>query len=309
MRLLVLGAGGIGGYFGGRLAEAGADVTFLLRPKRREQIERDGLRIQSPLGNLQLPVRTVTAPELGAGYDLILLTCKAYDLDSAIDAVAPAMHGACVVVPLLNGFAHFARLDDRFGREQVMGGTCTISVTRRTDGVIEHLDANQRLIFGERDRTRSARAQALADVLAPSRIDWELSEDIERSMWEKIVSLSTLAAVTCLFRANVGEINRAPGGLDAIERTLATNIEIAAREGHAPCDAAIAFARNGLTNPDGKWSASMLRDIEAGGRVESDHIIGWMLDKARAHGLDAPVLSLAYTHLKAYEARRAAGRL
>ena len=138
------------------------------------------------------------------------------------------MHGACVVVPLLNGLAHFARLDGRFGREQVMGGTCTISVTLRTDGVIEHLDANQRLI-GERDRTRLTRAQALADALAPTRIDWELSEDIERSMWEKIVSLSTLAAVTCLFRANVGEINRAPGGPDAIERTLATSIEIAAR--------------------------------------------------------------------------------
>jgi 2-dehydropantoate 2-reductase len=309
MRLLVLGAGGIGGYFGGRLAEAGADVTFLVRPKRREQIERDGLRIHSPLGNAQLPVTTVTAAQLGSAYDAVLLTCKAYDLDSAIDAVAPAMHGACVVVPLLNGLAHFARLDDRFGRERVMGGTCTISVTLRTDGVIEHLDANQRLIFGERDRTTSARARTLANALGPTRIDWELSEDIERNMWEKIVSLSTLAAVTCLFRANVGEINHAPGGPEAIERTLETNIEIATREGHPPRDTAIAFARKGLTAPDGKWNASMLRDIEAGGRVESDHIIGWMLDKARAHGLDAPVLSLAYTHLKAYEARRAAGRL
>src|SRR5918994_6608368 len=106
VKLLVLGAGGIGGYFGGRLAESGTDVTFLVRPKRRAQLQREGLRIESPLGNLQLPVRTVLADELASDYDLILFTCKAYDLDSAIEAVAPAVQGTCGIVPMLNGLAH-----------------------------------------------------------------------------------------------------------------------------------------------------------------------------------------------------------
>lgn len=302
--LLVLGAGGIGGYFGGRLAEAGVDVTFLVRPARRLQIARDGLRVESPRGNLQLPVKTVTADELTPGFDLIVLTCKAYDLDSAMDAIAPAMDGTCAIVPMLNGMAHFSRLDARFGSAHVMGGTCTISVTLRKDGVISHANPAQRLVFGERDRSMSARAQAFADALARTHLDWELSTDIQQDLWEKLVFLSALAATTCLFRANIGEIIAAPGGLDAIERTLRTNIEIATREGHSPRDAAIAFTRKNLTNPGSVLSASMLRDLEAGGAVESDHIIGWMLDRARAHDLDDTMLSLAYAHLKAYEVRK-----
>jgi 2-dehydropantoate 2-reductase len=306
MKLLVLGAGGIGGYFGGRLAEAGTDVTFLVRPKRREQLVRDGLRIKSPLGDLQLQVKTVLALDLAPGYDLVLLTCKAYDLDSALDAISPAMGGHCAVVPMLNGMAHLARLDERFGAANVMGGACSISVTRGKDGVIRHADPLQRLAFGERDRSKSARARMLADAFAATTIEWELADDIEQNMWEKISFLSVLAATNCLFRANIGEIISAPGGLAAIDRALAVNFEIAMREGHPPRAAAIEFGRKTLTDPTSKRSGSMLNDLEAGGPVESDHIVGWMLEKARAHGLDDTILSLAYTHLKAYEARRAA---
>jgi 2-dehydropantoate 2-reductase len=309
MKLLVLGAGGIGGYYGGRLAEAGADVTFLVRPKRREQLQRDGLRVRSELGDIQLQPKTVVASELAPGYDLVLLTCKAYDLDSAMDAIAPAMSGTSAIVPMLNGIAHFDRLDDRFGHERVMGGTCAINVTLQKDGVIKHVGPLQRMTFGERNGSVSPRAQMLADALAKTRIDWELSTDIVQALWEKIVFLSVLAATTCLFRANVREIIAAPGGLAVIERALSANNEIAAREGHAPRPAAIAFARKGLTDPASIWSASMLRDLESGGPVESDHIVGWMLEKARRHGVDDTILSLALTHLKAYEARRIAGRL
>ncbi|HVT38895.1 MAG TPA: ketopantoate reductase family protein [Gemmatimonadaceae bacterium] len=309
MKLLVLGAGGIGGYFGGRLADAGADVTFVVRPGRREQLERDGLRIQSQLGNLQLPVKTVLAEELGPGYDLVLLTCKAYDLDSAMDAIAPAMTGTCAVVPMLNGIAHLERLDHRFGPASVMGGACMIFAALGSDGVIHHTDTLQRLLFGERDRTRSARAELLATVLAKTTINWELSEDIERDMWEKIAFLSGLAATTCLFRANVGEIMAAPGGREAVERALRASVEIVTREGHPPRPAVIEAARARFIDPAGPSSASMLHDMETGHPVESDQIVGWMLEKARKHGVDDTILSLAFTHLRAYEARREAGRL
>jgi 2-dehydropantoate 2-reductase len=309
MKLLVLGAGGIGGYFGGRLAQAGTDVTFLVRPKRREQLERDGLRIRSPVGDVTLRVKTVGASELTPGYDFVLLTCKAYDLDSAIDAIAPAMDGHCAVVPMLNGMAHLARLDQRFGAANVMGGACSISVTLEKDGAIHHADALQRIAFGERDRSKSARAQMLADAFAATTIDYELADDIEQNMWEKIAFLSVMAAATCLFRANLGEIVAAPGGHAAIERALDVNFEITARNGHPVRPAAGEFGRRTLTDPTSKRIASMLYDLERGLPVESDHTVGWMLEQAKTHGIEATLLSFAYTQLKAYEARRAAGRL
>jgi 2-dehydropantoate 2-reductase len=191
----------------------------------------------------------------------------------------------------------------------VMGGACSISVTLEPDGVIRHADALQRIAFGERDRSKSDRARMLADAFAATTIEWELADDIEQNMWEKICFLSALAAATCLFRANIGEIIAAPGGRAAIDRALAANFEIATKEGHAPRAASIEFGRKTLTDPESKRTASMLYDLEAGGRVESDHIVGWMLERARAHGVDDTILSLAYTHLKAYEARRTAGRL
>ena len=319
MKLLVLGAGGIGGYFGGRLAQANAaDVTFLVRPKRREQLQRDGLRIESPNGNAQFPVKTVTAEELKPGYDMVLFTAKAYDLDSAIDAIAPAMRGReapspddikTAVVPMLNGIAHLEALDKRFGRPQVMGGVAQINVTLRKDGTVAHMDSLARIVFGERDKRPTARAQALADAFSKTKVDWKLSPDIEQEMWEKVVFLSALAATTVMFRANVREIMAAPGGREAMERAIAANVKVATAEGYPPRAASIEFARARLMDPEGLWSASMLRDLEGGGSVEGDHIVGWMLEKARKHGIDDTILSLAYTHLKAYEARKAAGRL
>ena len=305
MKILVLGAGGIGGYFGGRLAEAGSDVTFLVRPKRREQIARDGLVVKSPLGDFTVRPKTALAEEVRADYDLVLFTCKAYDLDSAMDAIAPAMQGGrAVLVPVLNGMAHFEKLDARFGSANVMGGTAHINATLKPDGTVVHGDALQRIIFGEWDKRRTPRAEAFAAELARAKIDGKLAEDIAQDLWEKVVFLSALAANTCLFRGNVREIMAAPGGRASMERTLAANVELATREGHPPRAAQMDAARARLTDPEGLWSASMLRDMEAGGQVEADHVIGWMLERLRRHGLDDTIMSIAFTHLKTYEARR-----
>jgi 2-dehydropantoate 2-reductase len=304
MKVLVLGAGGIGGYYGGRLAQSGADVTFLVRPRRREQLERDGLRIQSPLGNAALRVPALLASELTSGYEFILLACKAYDLESSMDAIAPAVNGDCAIVPLLNGMAHLERLDARFGASHVMGGAASISVTLEKDGVIKHADPLQRIAFGERDGSKSPRARRLADAFAKTSVDWELADDIMLVMWEKIVFLSVLAASNCLFRSSVGEIVRAPGGRETMERAIALNAEIASREGHPPRQSALEFGRKTLTDVSSDRKGSMLHDLETGSPVEADHVIGWMLDRARAHGLEHPLLAFAFTALKAYEARR-----
>ena len=303
MRLLVLGAGAIGGYFGGRLAAAGNDVTFLVRPKRRAQLEQDGLRITSPAGDLTIPVKTVAAEELKPAYDVVLLTCKSYDLPSAMESIAPAVAGECAVVPMLNGMAHIDLLCARFGGRNVMGGTCSISVALDPNGVIRHANQLQRIAFGELDGRTTERARALAGAFAKTSLEWELAQDILQNMWEKITFLSVLAATNCLFRATIGEINRASGGPEAIERALNANFEIARREGHPVRPAAVEFARKTLINPASTLRGSMLHDLESGSRVEADHIIGWMLSRARQHGVDDTVLSMAYTALKAYEAR------
>lgn len=309
MKILVLGAGAVGGYFGGRLADAGADVTFLVRPRRQQQLTDAGLVLDSPLGDVRRAVHTVLADALTPEYDLVLLTCKAYDLASSIAAIAPAVGPQTVIVPLLNGLAHFESLDERFGEGRVMGGTCMIDSTLTPDGVVRHSGTLQRLVFGERDRQRSLRVEAFAAALKATPIDWAVSDDIVQTLWDKLVFLAALASTTCLFRGNVREIIAAPGGRLVMERALDANLAIAAKAGHPPGDAAVAFALGRLTDADGTWSASMLRDLEAGGRVEADHIVGWMLSKARAYGVDDTVLALAYTHLKTFEQRRDAGRL
>lgn len=312
MKLLILGAGAVGGYFGGRLAESGADVTFLVRPGRREALARDGLRVQSAVGDVATAVRTISSDELSRGtdtFDLVLLTCKAYDLDSAMEAIAPAVRGACGIIPLLNGVTHLARLERRFGAAHVMGGTCSLNVTVRPDGSVLHVGTLQRLAFGERDGQRTVRAQALADALGRTPVDWQWSADIEQELWDKFVFLSTLAAITCLFRANIGEILSTPDGRAAIERALATSVAVAHAEGHPFTEPAAAMARGILFNPDSPADASLMRDVEAGNQVEAEPILGWMLERARVHGIDDTILSLAYTQLKAYEQRRSRGRL
>src|SRR5436305_1971639 len=124
MRILVLGAGAIGGYFGGRLAEAGVDVTFLVRPQRQRRLAEDGLVIRSPAGDINRKAETVLAGDIRSLYDVVLLTCKAYDLDAALHAIAPAMGPKSVIIPMLNGLLHLDILIKRFGRERVMGGGC-----------------------------------------------------------------------------------------------------------------------------------------------------------------------------------------
>ncbi len=305
MKLLVLGAGGIGGYFGGRLAQAGVDTTFLVRTKRRDQISADGLVIDSPNGNARIEAKTVLAQELEPGHDLVLFTCKAYDLDSAMDAIAPAVAGGAAVLPMLNGLAHLDRLDARFGAGRVMGGTCQINVGLAPDGTVKHMEPLNRFLFGERDKSKSARAQALADALAKTTIDWTWSEDILQDMWEKLTFLAALAATTCVFRGNIAEIMATPDGRAIATRCFEANVAIATAEGHPPREGIIAWASERLTRP-GPQSASMLRDMEAGKPVEADHIVGHMLSLARKHGIDDMVLSMAFTHLKTYEARRKA---
>ena len=306
MRVLVLGAGALGGYFGGRLAQAGADVTFLVRPARAARLAAEGLRITSPFGDAALPVRTVTAA--GPGYDLALLTCKAFDLDGAIDALLPARPG--IVLPVLNGLSHIEALQAAFGADRVLGGLAKIQATLAPDGTVRQLNDWRWITFGELDGGLSARVAALAALFAPTiGVVAEAVPDIRQRMWEKMVHLGTSAVCTVLMRAAVGEVARAEGGAAFMQGVLAVNAAIAAAHGHPMPDAFMAQYRALFGDAASLYATSMLRDIEGGRASEGEHILGFLAAAAVRAGVAHPALDLALLHARAYENRRAAGRL
>jgi 2-dehydropantoate 2-reductase len=309
MKILILGAGGIGGYFGGRLAEAGADVTFLVREKRREQLRTEGLRIESQYGNATLSVNAKLQSEIEPGHDLVVVTCKAYDLPSAIDTIAPAVTSSTAILPLLNGIAHVDILNRRFGRERVLGGTAKIQVTLTPEGIVRQLNDWQTITFGEQDGSESSRVVALKALLSKTGVEVKLSRDILRDLWLKLVHLSTVAGMTCLMRANLGEIIRTPEGGAVLKTFFDSNVRIAASAGYTADDAFLKTYYELFTQRESRYEASMLRDLEKGGPIEAEHLLGFMLRKCREAGLDDTMHRLAYTHVKAYEERRAAGRL
>jgi 2-dehydropantoate 2-reductase len=309
MRILVLGAGGVGGYFGGRLAEAGEHVAFAVRPRRKAQLDRDGLVIESPhAGDLRMPVTALLPAELGPGWDVILLACKAYDLADAIGTIRRAVDQRTAILPILNGLGHIAALEDAFGTDRVLGGLAGIQATLTAEGVVRHLAPLTFITFGELDGSASGRVAALRDAFAKTPIPPTVSDDIRRDLWGKLVFLGTLAQATVLFRANLREIAAAPGGQAWIERLLERNIAVSAGNGHALPPAQVEFLRRFFrTSPAS--TASMLRDLESGGRIEADHILGELLAAARRAGVPDELHEAAWLHAKAYEARRDAGRL
>lgn len=304
MKILVLGAGGIGGYFGGRLTAAGADVTFLVRPRRAEQLKQIGLVIKSPRGDLQQPVATVLAEHLQPGYDLIFLTCKAYDLAAAIEAVAPAVDARTALLPALNGIRHVDVLKDKFGADQVLGGVAQIAVTLTPEGEILHLGEFHVFTFGELSGRRSSRCEAFARLCANANFTSRLSDNIQLELWEKFVFLCTLAGMTCLMRASVGAISRSDDGEALMREMLEECRRVATASGHEPRPEVLARYASLLTDRNSGFSASMLRDIERSGPIEGEHIVGDMLHRALQLGVNAPLLRVAFSHLQAYEQGR-----
>ena len=309
MKILVLGAGGIGGVFGGRLVESGSDVTFLVREKRMEQLKVQGLQVESQFGNLTLQVNAKLQTEIEPIYDLILLTCKAYDLPSAIDSIRPAINSKTAILPLLNGLAHIDSLNNTFGKENVLGGTAKMQVTLTPAGIVKQLNDWQTITFGEQDGKESMRTSELFTMFSKTSIEAKLSQNIMRDMWLKMVHLATVAGMTCLMRANIGEIVRTPEGSEFLKKFLLMNADIAAHAGHRPDEKFLQTYLDLFSQKDAMYEASMQRDLEKGGQIESEQILGDILKKCREAGLPDALHLAAYTHVKAYEERRAAGRL
>jgi 2-dehydropantoate 2-reductase len=309
MRVLVLGAGALGGYFGGRLAEAGGDVTFLVRSGRAAALAKDGLVIESQFGNAKLAVKTIQAAELRPGWDIILLSNKAYDLDDAIANIRPGVDDRTAILPVLNGLSHIDTLAREFGTGRVLGGLCKIQATLTPDGVVKQLNDWRWLTFGERDGSMSPRVNALEAAYAKAiGMEAKAVANIDQRMWEKFVHLGTSAVGTVLMRANVGEIVRS-GGSPMLLTILERNAAIAAHHGHPMPDAFMAEYRALFSDATSAYATSMLRDVEAGNRIEGEHILGFLHEAAQRAGVDTAIHEMAALQARAYEQRRAANRL
>src|SRR5271156_3554347 len=305
MRILVVGAGAVGGYFGGRLHEAGRDVSFLVHSQQAETLRANGLRILSPFGDATIRPKLVLAHEISGPYDLILLCVKAYSLDAAMNDFARAVGASTMIFPLLNGMRHIDLLANRFGDGNVIGGVCFVVAEMDNDNRILQLTKIQQLIYGERGGNTSARMETLNQTMQGSRFEAKISQNIEQEMWEKWVMLSSLGAATCLLRGNIGEIQAVTGGAGVAMRILDECSAIAAACGHAPSDAFLGRAEKIMTAPGSTLTSSMYRDLMKKGRVEVDQILGDLLSRGRKLGLATPLVEAAYVNLRIYETRLA----
>ncbi|MGL3105588.1 2-dehydropantoate 2-reductase [Bradyrhizobium sp. BR 1432] len=302
MRILVVGAGAIGGYFGGRLLQAGRDVTFLVRPRRASELASAGLVIKSPNGDVTLKdPPTVQADKLAEKFDVVLLSCKAFDLDDAIKSFAAAVGPNTAIIPMLNGMKHLDVLDQKFGAGRVLGGLCAIAATLNEKREVVQLQPMQSINYGERDGKLSDRVKAIDEAFRSGINGASASQNIMQDMWEKWVFLSTLAASTSLMRTSVGNILAAPGGRDFLLGMLDETSAIASASGYAPGGPFFERVKGNLTTEGSPMTASMFRDIKAGLPVEADHVIGDLIARGDAAKVPVPKLRIAYTHLKAYE--------
>jgi 2-dehydropantoate 2-reductase len=305
MRILVVGAGAIGGYFGGRLLQAGRDVTFLVRPRRAAELASAGLVIRSPNGDVTLKdPPAVQADKLSQKFDVVLLSCKAFDLEDAVKSFAPAVGPDTAIIPVLNGMRHLDVLDQKFGAARVLGGLCAIAATLNETREVVQLQPMQSINYGERDGSLSDRVRAIDDAFRSGIAGASASQNILQDMWEKWVFLASLAAATSLMRTSVGNILAAPGGKEFMLGILDESTATATASGYPPGGPFFERVKSMLTAEGSPMTASMFRDIKAGLRVEADHVIGDLIARAETAKVPVPKLRIAYTHLKAYEKQR-----
>jgi len=301
VRLLVVGAGSTGGYFGGRLIEAGRDVTFLVRPARAAKLKESGLNILSPHGDATLQPKVVTPATLAGTYDAVLLTVKAYQLEAAMEDVAPAIGPQSMILPVLNGMRHMDLLAQRFSPHNVVGCALKVSTTLDDDGRVVQLSTLQDIAYGELDGERTSRIAALDEFMESAKIGARLSPAIRREMWEKWTLLASLGAINCLMRGSIGEVEACPGGTAFALQLLSEVVAIVAAVGVPPSDGFLAAARAMLTEKGSPLASSMFRDLQSGKPIEAEAIVGDLVRRGANAGISAPLLSAAYVSLVVHQ--------
>jgi len=303
MRLLVVGAGATGGYFGGRLAAAGRDITFLVRPRRADRLKAEGLQILSPHGNLTLKPQLAIAGDITEPFDALLLSVKAFSLDQAIDDIALGVGTETMIVPVLNGMKHIDVLRARFGDSAVVGCACRIASAVDEEGRIIQLTGLHDLAYGEMNGVLSTRIKRLDAFMQSAGFNATLSPSIECEMWEKWVMLATVGAMNCLMRGTIGEVVAASGGVRFALQVLGEVVATVTALGHPPSQQFVASTLEFVTAKNSSATSSMYRDMLRGSHVEADQIIGDLLARARLADVPTPMLETAYAHLCVYQNR------
>lgn len=306
MRLLAVGAGSIGGYFGGRLAKAGRDVTFLVRSARRAQLLAGGLQVVSPWGEFTIAPKMIGIGEIEAPYDAVLIAVKGYSLKAALEDMALAVGPETMVIPVLNGMKYMDILRERFGERSLIGAVCLIPAMLDPEGRIVHLSKVHELVYGELSGASSTRIQELDAFMSGAGFDNRLSNTIEREMWEKWVLLASLSGINCLMRGTIGDVAAVPGGVEFASRFLDEVVSIIRVVGIAPSEKFLANTRAQLTRNGSGMTSSVYRDLQSGNRLEADQILGDLLARGQRANVPTPLLAAAYTHLCLYQSRLAA---
>lgn len=301
MRILVVGAGAVGGYFGGRLLEKGEDVTFLVREGRKKQLAETGLVLESVHGNVTLTPKTILSGEEADPFDLILLSTKAYHLKGAIESFQEYVSEKTAILPLLNGISHYHQLIAEFGEERVLGGLCFIETTLDQEGRIIQTSAKHDLVFGERSGERTERVLKIEDAFTGTKVGYRLSDDISRDLWNKYLFISTMSGITTLMRAPIGPIREQSSGRAVITKLLEEIVFVMKHAGAPFSDDAVAQQLNQIDSLGYSMKSSMQRDMEKLSQVEADHLHGYLLDIANKEKILVPVLEAVYTNLKVYE--------
>ena len=303
MRILVIGAGAVGGYFGGRLTRAGRDITFLVREGRAEQLRRTGLHVISVEDEFTVQPKLLLASELKQSpqhFDLIILSTKAYQLASAMEDFAPAVGPDTAILPLLNGMAHLDILAKRFGEHTVLGGSTRIVADVDADGTVHSMEPHHDFVFGERDKAVTPRVQAISAALSGAGFDDKLSPDIIAFMWQKWTFLAALGAITCLLRGSVGAVASAPYGAETELTILNECNAVATANGYPTQQQFFDGIAARLILKSSPLTASMYRDLQRGGPVEADHILGDLIRRGEAHNVPMPLVKAAYVQLSVY---------
>lgn len=303
MRFLIVGAGAIGGYFGGRLVQKGENVTFLVRESRQAQLAATGLSIRSVHGDYQTPVQTLTYGEDTEPFDCVILAVKAYHLPQLLVDLAPYVGEQTVILPLLNGYNHFELLKQRFGQEKVLGGLCNIETTLDPQGVILHTSPFHSMVFGEWTGGESERSQVLYSHLSDAGFTVTLSQNIQQEVWKKYIFIASFSGITTLMDSPIGPILAAPQ-CRAIYVRLVREIVDLARSAGMPVgpDMEASTLQRVLSAPPGMTS-SMHRDMQKQLPVEADHLQGSLLDLDTEGKGSYPILEAVHARLKVYESR------
>lgn len=307
MRILVLGAGALGGLFGGKLLKGGVDVSFLVRPRRAEQLKRDGLIVKTQDGDIRTPVKILQQGQIERPFDVILLGCKAYDLEDAMNAIAPAVGEQSVVLPVLNGVRHIDLLRETFGAQRVLGGLTFINAALLADGTIQQtlgVRANVTMI-GELDGRSSPRCDTIKTAFGAGGVAIDVVNDIVPRLWNKFFGYACFATIAALTRARAGAIAQSKMGASLVSAVIDECTRVVTAEGYPPPEQIIGLVRGAFSQPDSNSRVSMQIDMDEGRPTEGEQTIGDLVERARQRGIAIPILTAAICNLQIYEINRA----